>query len=247
MLLRLYRLTDKIGLAVLKLFAASGEYLLEGVQIAVEGLRGGLFSVLGTVWRVVRRLLRLLWQVLRAIFARVSQLLGLFWGLFSRGARTAGTAAQSAASNVSSGQRIMARRAERAEARNEMEIGLVEDPLRTQNRALSVLVVAMGFLLVGALIWATSLLQSAPAAPAIVADASGGEITFAEDVTPTPTTLSIVNTAVPTATSIPSILEVRGSIAYVARERGQTDIWAVNVGGSTPLRLTNDPADERDP
>lgn len=31
------------------------------------------------------------------------------------------------------------------------------------------------------------------------------------------------------------------------RERGQTDIWALNVGTRDAIRLTNDPADDRDP
>jgi TolB protein len=36
-------------------------------------------------------------------------------------------------------------------------------------------------------------------------------------------------------------------MAYVTRELGQDDIWAVPVGSRTPIRLTNDPEDERDP
>jgi TolB protein len=52
---------------------------------------------------------------------------------------------------------------------------------------------------------------------------------------------------VPTATALPSILDVQGSLAYVVRENAQDDIWALPVGSRTPIRLTNNPADERDP
>jgi Tol biopolymer transport system component len=52
---------------------------------------------------------------------------------------------------------------------------------------------------------------------------------------------------VPTATQLPDVLEVRGSLAFVARERGQDDIWVVPVGGAQPIRLINSPEDDRDP
>jgi Tol biopolymer transport system component len=52
---------------------------------------------------------------------------------------------------------------------------------------------------------------------------------------------------IPTATRVPTALQFGGSIAYTVRERGQTDIWALNVGSRDAIRLTNDIADERDP
>jgi TolB protein len=52
---------------------------------------------------------------------------------------------------------------------------------------------------------------------------------------------------VPTATTLPSVLEARGSMAYVVRENGQDDIWAVNIGTRTPIRIVASPADDRDP
>ena len=257
MLLRLYRLTDKLGLAFLKLFAAAAEYLLEGIHLLVGGLRGGLWASVRAIWQTVSRFVRFVWRLLRVAlgwaWGRLVVLAGLIATVFVRTGRTVGSTAaqqvQSAAGNARSAQHVMARRAERQEARDEIDVALVEDPLRQQNRTLSVLVVALGFVLVGALIWATDIIQgngntaSNPLGP-VIADAN---ITFAENITPTATVASLVNTPVPTVTAIPSILEVRGSIAYVARERGQTDIWAVNVGSSAPIRLTNDPADERDP
>jgi TolB protein len=46
---------------------------------------------------------------------------------------------------------------------------------------------------------------------------------------------------------VPEVLQVSGSLAYVVHENGQDDIWAVGVGSRTPIRLTNNPADDRDP
>ncbi len=259
MLLRLYRLTDKIGVVFLKLFAASGLFVLEGVSLTVRGTRGGLFGLVAWLWRWLMRVLRFVWRVVRTVAGwvagLVTTLVGAILRLLGRGGRVAATAATRGLGVVGSGIRgsrgNMARRAEANDARNEMEVGLVEDPLRTQNRTLSMLVVVMGFVLVGALIWFTSLGPGRNAAsanvPVAVLPNDGSEISFAQDLTPTATVASLVNTPVPTATAIPSILEVRGSLAYVARERGQTDIWAVNVGSSNPVRVTNDPADERDP
>jgi TolB protein len=249
MILRLYRITDKLGVAFLKVFAAFGLFLLEGVEIAVGSLSGGLGTVLRSFWTALSRLFR---GVLRLLRMLGRLLAGLFRQISYRLRRQTSAGGGAGASTRSGGAvgGMARRRAERTQAREAMDVGLVEDPLRRQNRTLSFLVVAMGFVLVGALIWATSLNQNRPVPGTNVSVANagnGGNITFAEDVTPTATTVSLINTPIPTATSIPSILVVRGSIAYTARERGQTDLWAVNVGNTNPIRLTNDPADERDP
>ncbi len=253
MLLRLYRVTDKLGVVILKLFVGVTDYLLEGVHILVGGLRGstfGVFGVLGRVFTVLGRWLRRLgmwlWRLLSVIFRRTGRI-----------------AAQGARAGATTAQKAMAQRAQRSTTRTRAnataapqtapavevikEVGVVEDPLRVQNRTLSMVVVLMGFVLVGAIIWATSASRS-PAPGAAVASAGGDvDVSFAADVAPSPTIDSIVNTPVPTATAIPAVLEVRGSIAYVARENGQQNIWVVEVGSTNPVRLTDDPEDERDP
>jgi hypothetical protein len=226
-----------------------GSSLLEGVHLGVRGLRGGLVGVLLGFWRLLGRIALLIWRALVLVFGALMWLIRLMLRGVTGTGQVLGRGAQNVAGNAVSARRVMARRAERSSARDEIEVGYVEDPLRTQNRTLSFLVVGMGFVLVGALIWATSLLQTRPTAiaSAAVNGGDGSEITFVEDVTPTATIVSLVNTPVPTATEIPSILEVRGSLVFTARERGQQDLWVVSVGSSNPIRLTNDPSDERDP
>jgi hypothetical protein len=54
-------------------------------------------------------------------------------------------------------------------------------------------------------------------------------------------------TPIPSSTPVPDPLRVGGSLAYTLRENGQEDLWTISVGESGPLRLTNSPADERDP
>lgn len=243
MLLRIYRLTDKIGLVILKLFVLVGEFLLEGVGILFGGFRGGLFGSVLMLWRLLKRftkwivrLFQFIWRLLVGTVRQVFQGVGFLANLFNRGAKAASGNAQSA-------KRVMVRRSERAEARREMEVGYVEDPLRQQNRLLSQLVIVFGFALLGVILWSTSNRNTTP----VIAPVDSN-ITFQQpNADVTPTIVSLVNTPVPTATPIPAILQVRGSIAYVARENGQTDIWAVDVGGSNPVRIVNNVADDRDP
>jgi TolB protein len=143
-----------------------------------------------------------------------------------------------------SAERMMARRAARAQ----MEAPIIEDPLRVQNRVLSTLTVILLALLIGVVLWATNPSRSAGASVAPINPLGNVPPLFAstpvESGGPTPGPLA---TSVPTATPLPSVLEVRGSLAYTVRELGQTDIWAVPVGSQRPIRLTNSPEDERDP
>lgn len=246
MLLRLYRITEKIGVVILKITSEISQFLLDGVHIALRGAQGGFLGILV-----------ILWGMLLALFRWLRQGLYLLWRLFGFVfRRTAGLVAGGA---IAAGGKVMARRAEQAAELREtgstrqdvVDVALTEDPLRVQNRTLSVVVVLMGFVLVGAIIWATSRQPVTNASIGGGLGDDGGnavaDVSFAPDVQPLPTVASIVNTPVPTATPIPSVLAVRGSIAYTAREKGQQDIWAVEVGGTTPIRLTNDLSDERDP
>ncbi len=222
MLVRAYRLTDKLGVVILKSSVALTETMLAGI---------------GMIWRRVVDVLLLiggvLWFILRPILALLAIIVGGIGGLFGfAGGRT-----------LRAGKGRMAQRAARASARAEMEAGVVEDPLRAQNRALSGVAVVLLAVLVGVVLWATNpaRTESSDVPPLDSA-------LFAPQAVP-PTTAAVIlqSTLVPTTTPLPAILEARGSLAYVVREQGQTDIWAISVGNRTPIRLTNDPEDDRDP
>ncbi|NWG15610.1 MAG: TolB family protein [Chloroflexi bacterium] len=247
MLVRFYRLTDKVGVVILKSSAALAHGTLAGVSSVTGAVQrggtaaaGGLFGLIVAAARfffnLLRRLVLAIWSVIRAVLGFVG---GIALFILNLGRRTSNRAARSAGAAVSG---TMARRAARAE----LEVGLTEDPLRTQNRILSgMMVVALAALLV-VVWWATTPGKRAgitPSGPFV-----GGVPNFADTTPGTAATApGLPATPVPTATALPSVLEVQGSLAYTTRERGQTDIWAVNVGSRTPLRLTNSPADERDP
>ena len=241
MLLRLYRFTDKIGVILLKLVAEAGDTLLYSLSVIIGGARGGILGVLGLLWTVISTLWRWLRRGVSLLWRLVRRLTGKTGEVAARGV-------QSAASTADTARQRMAERAEREAARDEIDVGLAEDPLRVQNRVLSMVIVLMGFVLVVGIIWATSATQQQPSSS--VAAAPGPDVenlSFAPESPSTPTIESVVNTPVPTATPIPAVLAVRGSIAYTAREKGQDDIWVVDVGSGNPLRLTNDPDDQRGP
>jgi TolB protein len=225
MLVRAYRLTDKLGVVFLKGSIALVDTTLEG---------------LGILWRGAAALLigigRILWIVLGPIF---NVIVGLLLFLVNGVLRLTGNTAVSARRT---GSAAMARRAARAE----LEATLTQDPLRAQNRTLSVLSVLLLAALVGAVLWATNPSRSGGVA---VADTGGiaNAALFANTPLPETQVPSLLATPVPTVTPLPAVLQVRGSLSYVVRESGQTDIWAVPVGTRTPIRLTNSPADERDP
>jgi hypothetical protein len=105
--------------------------------------------------------------------------------------------------------------------------------------------------LVGVLLWATNPARTNPSGALAVVDGGLNAQVFASADTPSAPTqaggANLIASPFPTATPIPELLRVRGAIAYTARERAQTDIWAIPVDSRTPIRLTNSPVDERDP
>jgi TolB protein len=287
MLLRFYRITDKLGVAVLKSFVALGQYSLDGATYLIHGLQGGFAGVFRTlwgmlmalwrgvrwfaltVWRVVRWFALTVWRVVRWIGVWLGRGLGVL--LRATGVATS-LGLRSAAGGARSARRVMARRSRRrakaklaAEAATNVppepelliaepepvpdppDMEFTEDPLRAQNRALSIVVVMLGFTLLAALIWATSVRSTGTKRGGAVGAPNPDDVNFVLEGRGTPTADAIISTPVPTATSIPSVLAVRGSIAYTVRERGQLDLWALEVGTTNPVRITNDPADERDP
>lgn len=226
MLLRAYRLTDKLGVAVLKGSVALFDVLLEGLGIVWRQIA----FVLGSVWRLI-------WFVLRPFTFVIASILVFFFNIFLR------ATGQTAISLRRSGTNAMARRAARAE----IDVALVEDPLRAQNRVLSLLTVLLLLSLVFAVLWATNPARTSGLATALDIGLNNPVALFAETPLPATPIPALLATPVPTVTPLPSVLEVSGSIAYVAREGGQTDIWAIPIGGSRPIRITNSPQDERDP
>jgi TolB protein len=153
-----------------------------------------------------------------------------------------GGARKATQSSATTTRTAMARRSARAE----MAASVPEDPLRRQNRTLSLLTLVLLAVLIGVVVWATS---PRGATPLPVTGGSGLALaaTSAPGQPPATSLPAALATAVPTATQLPEALEVQGSLAYVVRENGQTDLWVAPVAGREPIRLTNSPADERDP
>ncbi len=232
MLVRAYRLSDKLGIALLKLSVAFGQLSLVGIsRVTSIGGRtvGGIFAVIFGV----------IFGILRGILNAVRTIIVFIFRLVGGGAKRASQ--QAAGAVGASTSTMMARRAARAE----MSATVTEDPLRVQNRTLSVLVLLVLAALIGVILWATNPARN-PQVPLI---ASGNDVSLVAtnvnlDATGAPV---LGSTAVPTATLLPPVLEARGTIAYVAREKGQTDIWALSIGNRRPIRLTNSAFDERDP
>ncbi len=247
MLLRAYRITDRLGLVILKMSVGLSAALLDGVQILLgsgAGIFGTFFTRLAGIilaialflWSIVRGIGKMIWRLMMALFG----LLGIATTRMAQsGGRSTGQAVRSAQGAASD---AMARQAARAE----MEVGLAEDPLRAQNRALSGLVVIALAALVVAVIWATSRPDETPFGT-VVNDSNVNLSASNATAAPTVPGGVLLATPVPTATQLPEVLQVRGSLAFVAREGAQQDIWAVSVGGTNAIRLTNNPADERDP
>ena len=236
MLVRAYRLTDKAGVATLKSSVAVMEYTLSGIGVITHVTRAGLGGIFGVLWGIIGVIYGVLRRILLFIFRFARGLFGFVGGAaVGTVRRSSGQAAQAAGAN-------MARRAARAE----MESGLAEDPLRAQNRVLSSVTVVLLAVLIGVVLWATNPARTA--APT-VPDVNNTNFSFIQSTgEAAPTSQSVLlSTPVPTATTLPSVLEARGSIAYTVRERGQDDIWAVGIGTRAPIRLTNSPADDRDP
>lgn len=77
------------------------------------------------------------------------------------------------------------------------------------------------------------------------------QISSSKFVTVTPTSPAPAATATapatPTAEPTRDPLNGGGSVLFTLRQEGNSDIYALGVGQSEPVRLTNDPAEDRDP
>jgi TolB protein len=167
---------------------------------------------------------------------------GLVFGvlsIFQRGR----TVAQPVGSALTArGERRRVSMARRAETIESVSMRVREDPLRSQNRALSLFTVLLLGALIVMVLWFTSNPQGVGTRPPIAG------------VLPSPipslsarSTLPPPPTAKPTETPIPDPLRIGGSIVYVQHERGYDNLWAAEISQPTPIRLTNGPADDRDP
>lgn len=244
MLVRAYRLSDKLGLVFVKAFGAAGDRALLGG----EAITTVIWTLLRRIALIVATLAAVVARVFKRIFAVLMTILAPLGGVVGRagksGVQTAVRRTVGATSNAAGGS--MARRAARAEIKDV----IAEDPLRVQNRLLSRLVVVLGVAVIVVLLWATSDSSrgAAPIVPANIVDTGGGgqaDTTGGGDQEEN--AAAAAPTAIPTATQLPSALTVRGSLVYVVRENGQNDLWAVGIGQRTPLRITNSPEDDRDP
>jgi len=222
MLTRTYRIADKLGVVTLKSSLALIDITLDGISV---------------IWRAVFAVLRLLaravWFVVRPILTVIG---GLFFFLFRL---VFGTAKRAGGGALRGSGTVMARRAARAQ----IESSISEDPLRSQNRTLSGLIVVLLAVLVGVVLWATGQATETNTQPLNVALGEGLPVA----VTPTSLLSGVQPTTAPTATNLPAGLSAQGSMAYVVREKAQTDIFVMPINGRTPIRLTNNPADDRDP
>lgn len=253
MILRLHRFTDKFGLVLLKLVSATGEWLIDGTSV-LTGTAGGfvatilglIAAIFGIIFSIIRQILGVIGSILASIFAILRRSFGVFVLFFAfimrRFFNVSVGMGQSAGRSTGD---AMARRAARAQ----IDATIVEDPLRVQNRTLSVAFVILGVIVIGIVLWATdpSRLGGIPLANP-PSDNIASVFSNAPTVEATLSGLSVIAaTPIPTATQIPEVLQIRGAIAYVVRESAQDDIWAVNVGSRNAIRLTNDVADERNP
>jgi len=259
MILRVYRITDKFGLVILKLISAIGEWLFDGIGALTDiasGFIGIVVSVLMVIFgimasaialllNIIKRLLQIIFDVFKSILSILGRFVSGVLGVGAVGIRRASQTSSGVAS--SAGQTASTSMARRA-ARAEIDAVVTEDPLRAQNRLLSVAFVFLGVIVIGIVLWATDPSRSFGVP---VANVPSENIAGVFNATPIPTAQSgsviIAASPIPTATQIPEVFQIRGAIAYVVRERGQEDIWAVNVGSRSPIRITNDVADETSP
>jgi len=216
---------------------------------------GGLGGIVGLFRRLIGLLLTALSALFALLIAIVSGIARFFQRilqlLFRGVSRASGTAVRAGSTAIRSGTRSATQSANsamaRRSARDEIDVIIKEDPLRVQNRRLSFMVIVFGVIALGALLWATDP-NSSVATPQVGGASLSNDLAAA---TPEPeqesAEIASIPSPIPTATQVPDALRPRGTIAYTVRERGQTDLWAVGVGSRSPIRLTNDIADERDP
>ncbi|MBN1679999.1 MAG: PD40 domain-containing protein [Anaerolineae bacterium] len=227
MLVRAFRVTDRLGNAFLRVAAWSVMALAE--QIA--GVEAQVFGLFTGIWRIVSGVISLI----AGLVVGVTQ---VFTRLTTGTARQAAHGAREAYETTRTRhQEVMVQRSAEAE----LKPTIAEDPLRAQNRALSAFAVILLLTLLAVVVWQSREDNSGGSGSPV----ESGAIWPESRGTLTPT--AIFPTSAPTPTPIPDPLRAGGSLVYAMRENGQQDLWAIGVGQTAPLRLTNHAEDDRDP
>jgi TolB protein len=240
MLLRAYRVTDRLGVVAIKTSAGLVGLAVSGVE-RLLGSTGNVFKLIaGVVLAIVGGLLWLFNHIRRVVVTILGFIGGVALVLLNFVLRLTNRTAINARQAA---ENTMVRRSARAE----IDTSIIEDPLRAQNRVLSGMVVVVLAALMGVVIWATSNTGSdnpiIPMSPGL----NTGPVDDPQDTEPQQPVGLNLPTAVPTATALPAVLQEAGTLAFVQREAGQSDIWTVTVGSLTPIRIVNSPEDDRDP
>lgn len=260
MLLRVYRLTDRFGLVILKSSAAFADWLLAGIQSVTGTVRQGVDGLLSLVLILltllitgIGALLKTAWRLLRVVAMVAVAVLSTGAKVSAKAANYAVVGAKVVGSSVSRGTQQSSGRRRTAPSGavydDLVDVKIAEDPLKIQNRRLSMLVLILGIVVICTVLWATDPSRT-PARPiSAVVDNPGSSLILEQTPLPTSDSPAIASfaTPIPTATPPPLALRAGGTVAYTARERGQYDIWAVSVGTRNPLRILNDVTDDRDP
>lgn len=132
----------------------------------------------------------------------------------------------------------------------------VPNTLSVQRRVtrLVTTVIAVGLVVIGSFFTA----QQAPRMGGARADSENDyQLSSSKFVETTPTSVRSTGPPLPTASRTPIAsptpwptpdpLNSGGSVAFTLRQNGNGDIYAISIGQSQPVRLTNHPAGDRDP
>ncbi len=217
MLVRAYRLTDKLSIVALKTLVGVVELTLDGLSI-LTGILGAILSLL-----------------LKPIIFIFNALLGK---RLNRGGAEGirGTTAN-----------MMARRAARAEMTAVVVEDPLKRQNRTLSALTVILLLALVGVVLWATSPSRLNNGAITGSPLGVDSSASNLFASTDVGQGMPTQVSVLSTPVPTVTPLPSVLSVQGSLAYVVRENGQQDIWVVPVGSRSPIRITNSLEDDRDP
>jgi TolB protein len=137
-------------------------------------------------------------------------------------------------------RQVMVQRAEQAAIarQKDLEMGkVIEDPLLARNRSLSAVTVILLIVLIAFLIYSPNN--------------QGNSLGSTGGIIP-PAPINEVQVEIPSPTPIPPtpnqvLSNVTGTLVFSLRQSGQADIWALPVGSSQPIRLTDSPEDDHQP
>lgn len=208
MLVRGFRLTDKLSNAILKLAV----WLVSGFMQQVTELREAGQATIVNIYKSLTGATEVVVRGSRKVYEATS------------------TRQRS----------LMVQRAATVAVQKDNKVTVIEDPLVTQNRTLSVFAVVLMISLIAVVVWSTGRDN---------ANESFGNSRLISDLPQQPDDATVVYlpSATPTLTPVPQPLNWRGTLVFSVRENGQEDIFALQRGSSQPMRLTNHPSDDRDP